>query len=246
MKTQKARIFTKKEHETWSQLYNNLSENRKSMAHPIFNKGLDVLNITAEKIPDLDIINQKLVRLTGWQGELVEGLEGASSFYPALAKKRFPIGNFIRDSRDINYTPAPDIFHDLYGHIPFYVDKDYADACADYCVRATKHIQDENKTRMFERFFWFTYEFGLIHTAEGRRIFGGGILSSFGESIYSLSDKPIVSEFNINEIIHQEFRIDVFQERLFILKNPKELYAANAEVEAQIIKSSKDLVAKGI
>lgn len=238
MKTEAVKNWTDNDHLTWKQLYARLEDNRRDQAHPLFQQGLDALGISEDRIPDMEAVNRELYHLSGWRGLLVEGLEGPESFYPALAKKEFPIGNFIREQEDLNYTPAPDIFHDCYGHLPFYANSDYADACADFCQRVIKYIHEPSMVKMFERFFWFTYEFALVETPKGRRIFGGGLLSSKGESNYALSSKPHVKVFNIEEMIHQDFRIDIFQEKLFVLKCPEQLYESNKAVELAVSKAA--------
>jgi phenylalanine-4-hydroxylase len=226
--------FTAEEQSTWKTLFCNLVENRKSMAVPEFASGLDYLEMSAEKIPDLSRVNELLKKKTGWVGVPVEGLEDGKSFFKGLAEKKFPIGNFIRDAKDVNYTPAPDIFHDLYGHIPFYVDKEYADYCQAFGAMACKYADDPKKLVMLERFFWFTIEFALLETPAGRRIFGAGILSSDGESKYSLSADPEVVPFSVATICEQDYRIDVFQKKLFVLKSREQLYCSISEVEKYI------------
>lgn len=191
---------------------------------PEFAEGLEALGITGDRVPDLDAVNAKLRRLTGWEGVPVEGLEEGESFYRMLSERKFPIGNFIRDPKDLSYTPAPDIFHDLYGHIPFYADLRYAEYCQEFGRRACLKIKDPQVFREYERFFWFTVEFGLVETPVGRRIFGAGIASSYGECEYALSNKPKVIPFDVKTIRAQEFRIDVFQETLFVFKNVNQLY----------------------
>ena len=234
MEIQGFRKFTEEEQETWSLLYNNLDRSRKDQIVPMFHEGLDFLGITADRIPNLDEVNQRLKKETGWQGVPVEGLEEGVSFYPALAEKTFPIGNFIRDRQDLSYTPAPDIFHDLYGHIPFFVNKDYARFCEEYGKTARQYVNEPGKLRMFERLFWFTCEFGLTQTDSGTRIFGAGIVSSVDECDYSLSDKPTIIDFDLEKLALQEFRIDVLQERLFLLESPDQLYGCLKEFEAKV------------
>lgn len=212
------------ENRTWKTLFERQSLKRERQIIPQFSQGLKALGISADAIPHLEGVNSHLRKLTGWEGVPVEGLEEGASFYDMLAQKKFPIGNFIRDEKDLSYTPAPDVFHDLYGHLPFFADIQYADFCQEYGKQASKYKSDCEILREFERFFWFTIEFGLIETSEGRRIFGAGIASSFGECEYALSTKPIVKNFDVNEIRNQEFRIDIFQEQLFILKNVNQLY----------------------
>lgn len=237
MKVQNAREFTPAEHETWHRLYDRLDQCRVDQAHPVFARGLEKLGFSSERIPSLDEINGRLMKITGWQGIPVEGLEDGQSFFKALTEKKFPIGNFIRDAEDLNYTPAPDIFHDLYGHIPFFADQAYADFNFEFGQMASRYLNSEDAVERFGRLYWFGLEFPLIKTSEGKRIFGGGILSSFGESNYSLSDAPEVIPFNVKAIYDQEYRIDVFQKKIFILENEQQLYTCLRDFE-QLIKEA--------
>jgi phenylalanine-4-hydroxylase len=230
MLEQRLREFSKEENKVWHSLYENLKENRKIQAVSEFQKGLDTLKITANSIPNLDVLNKQLKNLTGWVGVPVEGLVDGPGFFKALSDRKFPIGNFIRSPSVSSYTPAPDIFHDLYGHIPFYVDKEYADFSYRIGLAALEFADQPEKLVQFERFFWFTIEFGLIELPEGRRIFGAGILSSFSESNYALSNEPEVLPFDISTICKQDFRIDVFQNRLFLLKSREQLYSSIPEL----------------
>jgi phenylalanine-4-hydroxylase len=216
--------FTPAENQTWKALFTRQSQKRAQQIVPEFARGLEALAITPDLIPDLEQVNSRLQKLTGWRGVPVEGLEEGESFYSMLAQKMFPIGNFIRDEKDLSYTPAPDVFHDLYGHLPFFANSEYAEFCQQYGKLAMAFKDDHEKLREFERFFWFTIEFGLMETSEGRRIFGAGLASSFSECDYALSDKPLVRKFDVELLRQQEFRIDIFQEKLFVLQNPEQLY----------------------
>lgn len=217
--------FSEPEHETWRRLYTRQAKSRSDLAHPLFAQGLAQLGIGEDRIPDLATVNQRLKTLTGWRGVPVAGLEGPISFFAALARREFPIGNFIRDAADLNYTPAPDVFHDLYGHMPFFADASYARFCESFGKLALAVADDPKKLRECERVFWFGVEFPLVKTRTGRRIFGGGILSSYSESLYSMSDEPKVLPFDLARVRHQEFRIDEIQRLLFELESPEQLYA---------------------
>jgi len=219
------RRFEPHEHQTWQTLFNRQSELRDQQIVPMFARGLRALNIGADGVPDLNAVNAKLRALTGWEGVPVEGLEEGESFYAMLAEKKFPVGNFIRNEKDLSYTPAPDVFHDLYGHLPFYTDRAYADFCEEFGKRTCKYIKDAKILREFERFFWFTAEFGLIKTSQGKRVFGAGIASSHGECAFALSDKPKVIAFDVEVVRQHEFRIDLFQEDLFLLESEQQLYS---------------------
>ena len=224
MKLQTPKKFNETEHDTWCRLFKNLEHSRQHQAHPTFAKGVEILEISHERIPDIVEVNKLLKNATGWQGAMVEGLEENEDFFTGLRNRTFPIGNFIRDADDISYTPEPDIFHDLYGHLPWLADPDMAEFMYQFGVESCKYLEDPEALKKFGRLFWFAVEFPLIQTSKGKRIFGGGILSSYGESNYCLSDKPNVLDFDVGVIRDKDYRIDVMQEDIFILKNPEQLY----------------------
>ena len=230
----KNRIFTNDEMEIWQTVLSTHEKTRKDQVVDIFHSGLAILDIKANKIPHLREINDTLEKISGFNGVYVTGLEDGKSFYPMLAKRLFPVGNFIRDKRDLSYTPEPDMIHDLYGHIPFLVDNEYADFCQNIGETACRYIDDDEKFHQFERFFWFTIEFGLIKTADGPRAFGAGIASSLGECDFALSGGPEVIEFDIELMINQEFRIDEMQKKLFLLENKTQLYECIEELVGKI------------
>ncbi len=221
---EKFRNFSSSEHETWKQLFERQSKKLDQQMHPIFAKGLKTLEMEATQVPDLDRVNRILFNNTGFKGVPVTGHEDPRSFFPMLASGEFPIGNFIRDKNDINYTPAPDVFHDLYGHLPFYADEDYAKFSKEFGVRASRYLENPKLLRQWERLFWFGLEFSLVRTPVGTRIFGAGLASSFGESAFALSGEPEVVDFDVEKIRNQEFRIDEFQKIIFILETPQQLY----------------------
>lgn len=224
MKTQDERHYTAAEHQTWTRLFQGLEHSRQEQAHPLFGQGIAALGLSAAGVPSLSDVNERLIRLTGWRGVAVEGLEDPVSFFDALSERCFPVGNFIRDADDISYTPAPDVFHDLYGHLPFLADKDYADFCQDFGQRAQRYRGDSEAIKAFETLFWFGVEFPLIETRSGLRIFGGGILSSRGESDYCLSRKPEHVAFDVAKIYRKPYSIDEMQTTFFVLSDPKQLY----------------------
>lgn len=233
----KPRKFDNKENATWTEIMKIQRPRRGKQLHPMFEEGLKLLDMDKDSIPDLSTVNRKLKSLTGWQGVFVEGLEGGETFYDLLKNKVFPIGNFIRDKRDLNYTPEPDIVHDFYGHIPFYANRGYADFNQSFGELAMKYVDDPKKFRQFERVFWFTCEFGLIKSEQGLRIFGAGIASSVGECEYALSQQPEIIEFDLNKVRLQEFRIDEMQKKLFLLESTQQLYTCLEELENYVRKS---------
>lgn len=228
------RAFTPEEHETWRLLFERQSEKRDQQIIGTFARGLEALGFTAAGIPRLSDVNAKLQARTGFRGVPVAGLEAHEAFFRLLADRLFPIGNFIRDRRDLSYTPAPDVFHDLYGHIPFFADARYAEFCAAFGALAARLGTTPARVVELSRFFWFTVEFGLVETASGRRIFGAGIASSHGECAFALSNEPEVRPFSVHAVCSQDFRIDQLQKVLFLLREPEQLYSSLPALEARI------------
>ena len=228
------RKFTADELNTWESIVSLREKKRKFQVIDIYNDGFEELGLNQFEIPQLWKINNTLYSKTGFSGRYVTGLEDGSSFYRMLANRVFPIGNFVRDKEDLSYTPAPDMLHDLFGHIPFLMDEKYANFCYKFGESACKVIDNPEKLRKYERFFWFTIEFGLIQINEVKQIFGAGIASSLGECDYALSNVPEVIDFEIDCIINQEFKIDEMQNKLFILKSVDQLYDSLDELNNKI------------
>lgn len=229
-----SRQFGKEGLETWSKILRTHEKKRDAQLVKIFLDGIQYLEFTPDQIPDLQQVNTKLQSRGGFRGVFVEGLEDGTNFFKMLARREFPIGNFIRDSEDLSYTPEPDIVHDLYGHMPFFADPEYSAFCENFGKAASQFFDNAALLRQFERFFWFTIEFGLVKTAEGTRIFGAGIASSFAECQYALSLEPEVIPFSVDRVRKQEFRIDQMQTRLFLLESPEQLYSSLDELVRKV------------
>ncbi|MBS2032471.1 MAG: phenylalanine-4-hydroxylase [Deltaproteobacteria bacterium] len=225
------RAFGPAEHETWSLLFDGQAPLRDQQIVSHFGEGLEALGMDRARIPTLSDVNARLRERTGFRGVPVAGLEEHEAFFRLLADRCFPIGNFIRDRRDLSYTPAPDVFHDLYGHVPFLANRDYADFCAAFGALAGQLATTPEKVTRLARFFWFTIEFALVQTQHGRRIFGAGIASSKKECAFALSDEPEVRPFSVQAVCDQDFRIDKLQNVLFELRAPEQLYASLPALE---------------
>ena len=226
---------------TWESLFKRLTPLRKKQLHPFFVEGLEYLQMDSDRVPDLNRINKRLQNLTGFKGVFVEGHEAPKSFFPMLARREFPVGNFIRSASDLDYTPAPDVFHDLYGHLPFLTNQKYADFSARFGEVASHYEDNSALLRQFERFYWFTLEFGLVKTNEGIRIFGGGIASSFRECAFSLSNEPTILAFSVESVRSREFKIDELQRTLFLLESPEQLYESLNLFEEKVNLDAKAL-----
>jgi len=214
--------YSDEENSTWATLYNRQTRIIKDRACDEFIEGIDLLKMSADRIPQLPDINRKLKKLTGWQVENVPALIGFERFFELLATKRFPAATFIRTKADIDYIQEPDIFHELFGHCPLLTNQAYADFSQHYGELGLK--ADKADRPMLARLYWFTIEFGLMQSEQGLKIFGGGILSSKEETCYSLeSDIPNRQPLQVIEAFRTHYRIDELQKNYFVINQLSDL-----------------------
>ncbi|NQZ08127.1 MAG: phenylalanine 4-monooxygenase [Algicola sp.] len=210
--------YTSEEHGTWEILYNRQLDILHDRACPEFLAGIDALDLNAKEIPQLPIMNEKLKAITGWQVQAVPALIGFAQFFELLADKKFPAATFIRTRADLDYIQEPDIFHEFFGHCPLLTNPDYAEFSQHYGRLGL--AANKADRRMLARLYWFTIEFGLIETAKGLRIYGGGILSSTEESHYSLeSIQPVRKDLDVIDAFRTYYRIDQLQRTYFKIKD---------------------------
>ncbi|MBC7427861.1 MAG: phenylalanine 4-monooxygenase [Bacteriovorax sp.] len=210
------------ENETWASLLKRQKELVKNRASKEYLKGVEILNFT-NKIPQHYEVTDILKSHTGWGVEPVPALIQPEKFFSLLANKRFPAANFIRIPEEIDYIEEPDVFHELFGHCPLLTNAPYAEFMHQYGKLA---LQTDKKTqmRMF-RLFWFTIEFGLIKEDGEVKAYGGGILSSKSEIIYSVeSDIPERRSLVPMDALRTPFRIDILQPVYFVIESYDELF----------------------
>ena len=218
--------YSAEEHEIWRTLFHRQAEILKERAAPEFLGGLFGLGIAAEGIPDFERLSDVLARATGWRIVAVPGLVPDDVFFRHLANRRFPATNFIRRWDQLDYLQEPDVFHDIYGHVPMLFNPVFADYLQAYGQGGLKALKLESLP-FLARLYWYTVEFGLVHTKEGLRIYGSGIVSSKGESIYALeSDTPKRLPFDLLRIMQTDYRIDDFQENYFVIDSYEQLFDA--------------------
>ncbi len=222
------------EHQVWQTLYERQRRIIPGKACAEFIEGLDKLEFSSQQIPQLPDVSQRLKALTGWQVVPVAALISAREFFELLAQRSFPAATFIRCEEELDYVQEPDIFHELFGHCPLLTNQIYADFVHKYACKVL--ALPEEKWPLLQRLFWYTVEFGLIHTPEGIRAYGGGILSSISETPYSIeSDLPLRVMFHPVVALRTPYRIDMLQPIYFVIDNYQVLYDfIDSEVEAFI------------
>lgn len=227
------------ENDTWNKLFNRQKDIIIGRACDEYIAGIETLGFTADKIPQIPDINAILADITGWGVEPVPALIQPKEFFTLLANKRFPAATFIRIPEELDYLQEPDIFHEVYGHTPLLTNQAYGDFMEKFGELALK-ADPKDRRRLF-RIFWFTVEFGLIKTEEGLRAYGGGILSSIGETQYALSDEPKKVDFDLMEILRTPYRIDIMQPLYFIIEKFDDLFTILEHDILAMIQESKRL-----
>jgi phenylalanine-4-hydroxylase len=215
--------YSLEEHVRWDCLFARQNRLLKDRAVPAFMEGLDVLRLVDSGIPHFERLSELLMRRTGWQVVAVPGLIPEHAFFDHLANRRFPAGNFIRRADQIDYLQEPDVFHDVYGHVPLLADPVFADYMQAYGEGGLRALKLDAIDRL-ARLYWYTVEFGLIRLPEGMRIFGAGILSSFGESVFALeSASPNRIGFDLGRVMRTRYRIDDYQQTYFVIDSFEQL-----------------------
>ena len=221
--------YTPAEHQVWLTLYERQAALLKGRACDAFLHGLDALDLHSGGIPDLRRMNPALEALTGWTVVSVPGLVPDGVFFDHLANRRFPAGQFIRRPDQLDYLQEPDIFHDVFGHVPMLTDPVFADYMCAYGqggLRALGLGQLDHLARLY----WHTVEFGLLQAPEGLRIYGAGIVSSRKETIYSLEDpRPKRIEFDLERVMRTLYKIDDLQPAYFVIPSLQALLDATLQ-----------------
>lgn len=233
--------YTQSEHAVWRTLFHRQAELLKGRSTPEFLAGIERLEIAADGIPDFRRLNDMLGRATGWTIVAVPGLVPDDIFFDHLANRRFPSTCFIRKPEQMDYLEEPDVFHDVFGHVPLLVHPVFADYMQAYGRGGLKAL-GLGSLHHLARLYWYTVEFGLIRQPEGLRIYGAGILSSKGESVYCLDDpKPNRIGFDLMRIMRTNYRIDDFQECYFVIDDFEQLFEATAPDFTPLYAQLKDM-----
>ena len=216
--------YTAENHDVWRTLYQRQHEILPGRACPEFLKYMDALGIDDRKIPDFRALSATLKKLTGWEVVAVPGLIPDLPFFKLLSERKFPAGNFIRRRDQMDYIQEPDVFHDVFGHVPLLADPVFADYLEAYGKGGLRAHNLGTITNL-ARLYWYTVEFGLMNTSEGLRIYGAGILSSPAESVFCLEDKsPHRVKFDLKRVMRTNYRVDDFQQIYFVIDDFKQLF----------------------
>ena len=252
--------YSAENHETWRRLYQRIQPRWERYANRHFLEGVENLSLPPDRIPRLSEINRFLKPRTGFEAHAVPGYVPAFAFFDCLRNRIFPTTVTIRPAQSLDYLPEPDIFHDVAGHVPMHTDHNFAETlvrfgqCAHTAVDLVAGIRNERERmatltsilKAMARFFWFTIEFGLMKPPEGMRVYGSGLLSSFGEIEHAIESPDVQrSRIELAEVIHQDFKIDHYQPLLFFVDSFDHLYGLVEQLERWMKEGRLSHVAPG-
>jgi phenylalanine-4-hydroxylase len=223
--------YTAEDHATWDTLFARQSKLLPGRASEAYLRGLDVLKLSRPGIPDFEELSERLMKLTGWQVVAVPGLVPDDVFFDHMANRRFVAGNFIRRPDQLDYLQEPDVFHDVFGHVPMLADPVFADYLAAY-GRGGQRALGMDALKYLGRLYWYTVEFGLVREDGDLRIYGAGIVSSYSESRFALEDpSPNRIGFDLARVMRTEYRIDDFQQNYFVIPSYEDLLKTTLETD---------------
>jgi phenylalanine-4-hydroxylase len=223
--------YTPTEHSTWDMLFERQVSMLEGRAAPAFLNGVDVLKMSKPGIPDFDELSERLHGLTGWRVAAVPGLVPDEDFFRHLANRTFVAGRFIRTPEQIDYLQEPDVFHDVFGHVPLLADPVFADYMQAYGEGGLRSLQF-NAMHRLARLYWYTVEFGLVRQDGELRIYGAGIVSSRTESIFALDDNsPNRIGLDLKRVMRTRYRIDDFQQTYFVIDSFEQLLQQTLETD---------------
>ncbi|MBE7174645.1 MAG: phenylalanine 4-monooxygenase [Williamsia sp.] len=225
--------YTPDDQAVWRLLFERQMAQLPGKASQAYLDGITATGFRADRIPDFEQdLNPRLKELTGWQVYAVEGLIPNRAFFELMANRQFPATTWLRRRDQLDYLPEPDMFHDTFGHVPMLSNRAFCDFLAALSQIALHHIENEEAIAMISRLYWYTVEFGLIQENHELRIYGGGILSSVGETTYSLySPEPSRVPYAVETLLKTPYVIDHFQERYFVIDSYEQLYQSVPQIE---------------
>lgn len=237
--TQDYEAYTEEDFKVWRLLYEHQFANLPRAASRAYLEGLKRIHFRSDKIPDFHETNIFLTELTGWQIHVVPGLIPDDAFFRLMANRHFPASTWLRALSKIDYLEEPDMFHDVFGHVPLLTNQPFVDYLQELSKIALRYIDNAGAIQLISRIYWFTVEFGLIREDGQLRIYGAGILSSAGETTFSLSDQATHVDYDVDTILQTPYRKDVFQERYFVIDSYEQLYHSTDRIERFLEKEVK-------
>lgn len=225
--------YTDEDHLAWSMLYERRMATLGTTGSRVFLDGARTIGLAATRVPDLAEVNRILRPRTGWRAVPVSGFLPARDFFACLADRRFPTTITVRPLARLDYLPEPDIFHDVFGHVPLHADPVFADFLQRFGQAASRATRDADVEAM-ARLFWFTVEFGLVREGGDVKVYGSGLISSHGDAANALGPRCARRPFVLAEVLAQPFEIDRLQDVLYVVEDFGQLFRAVEEAAGHL------------
>jgi phenylalanine-4-hydroxylase len=245
--------YTPAQHAVWTELVSRQMSTLREHACQEYLEGFEIIGLREDSIPNLAEVSRRLEPRTGWNSTPVSGFLPADAFFEMLAARRFPTTTWLRGRDSLEYTPEPDIFHDVFGHVPMHAHPVFADFLQQY-GKVCAGLRDKDALERMGRLFWFTVEFGVIRQAGRLKIYGSGLISSHGEAGYVLRSAksgvlrsaksgaaqadsgggPEIRDFNLDQVLEQEFLVSEMQKVLYAIDSFDQIYEAAQEAERRL------------
>jgi phenylalanine-4-hydroxylase len=226
--------YTDEQHAVWSELVCRVLPGIEKHAAREYLEGFDIIGLQPDRIPNLSSISARLAPRTGWSSTPVSGFLPAPAFFEMLASRNFPTTTWLRSRESLEYTPEPDIFHDVFGHVPMHSHKIFADFLEHY-GRVCASISDAQVLEKLGRLFWYTVEFGVIIERGEFKIYGSGLISSHGECINVIDGDCVIHRFSLDEVIATKVKVDELHKLLFAVSSFDQVYEAMHEAERRAL-----------
>jgi phenylalanine-4-hydroxylase len=223
------KIYTEEENAVWKLLCERRMSKLPETASRSWLEGLEKLEMPMDQVPNFDELNERLRPLTGWSVRAVNGFIPAEMFFGSMAKREFPSTLEVRPRERLEYLQEPDIFHDIFGHVPMHTDAVFADFVAEY-GQLVSELDDRDRFDAMARLWWYTVEFGLVEEESKVKLYGSGLMSSFGEADNVFQGGPEIRPFDLDEVISTPFRIDIYQPVFWVAQGFDQLRDSVAEL----------------
>ncbi|MCB0320992.1 MAG: phenylalanine 4-monooxygenase [Bdellovibrionales bacterium] len=253
-------LYSEKNHRTWRNLYSRILPKWEKYAHSRFLEGVSHVALDSKNVPRIEDINQFLAPLSGFSAKAVSGYVPAYQFFDCLRQRAFPTTITIRDEAKLDYLPEPDIFHDAAGHVPMHTDRVFADTLVRFgevarnAALLAQELSDKTEAmhrlesiiKGMARFFWFTVEFGLMKDKNEIKVYGSGLLSSYGEICHSIESTNVQRyPFQLEWVLNQYFEINHYQPLLFVIESFDQLFYEVTRLEQWILQGKLNSLSPG-
>jgi phenylalanine-4-hydroxylase len=228
------KAYTPEQHALWAELVRRRMPQLRERACDEYLEGFDVIGLRDNQLPDLKAVSARLAPRTRWQSTPVSGFLPADAFFEMLANRMFPTTTWLRSRESLEYTPEPDIFHDVFGHVPMHAHRVFGDFLEHYGKVCFALIGDERALERMGRLFWFTVEFGVIRQKGWLKVYGSGLISSHGECTRVLAGGCEVRDFNLDQVLETKVDTGSMQPVLYAVESFEQVFEATKEAEKRV------------